>query len=195
MYERQHVQNVIEIIVKSSNRRIIAMTGPRQVGKTTIALQASVQLANMGFLCRYYSSDDPNSISTIQPEGVSKNKKLPINTLTDGKTLIDIWRSAREASLQSDRGLVLFLDEIHLIPEWSRTLKGLWDRDRRENYPIHAVILGSATWRMLTGTSESLVGRFISLPVMHWAFHEVNRVFGLGTDEYIFFWRLPRCII
>ena len=189
MYKRQHVQDVIELVTVNSNRRIIAMTGPRQVGKTTIAIQACVQLTERGFLCRYYSSDDPDSISTIQH--VSKNKSVYINTLSDGEALINIWRSARKASVHSVRGLVLFLDEVHLIPGWSRTLKGLWDRDQREGYPLQVVILGSAAWQMLIGTGESLVGRFISLPVTHWTFHEVNQVFGLGTDEYIFFGGYP----
>lgn len=191
MYERQHVQEVIKLVTVSSNRRIIAMTGPRQVGKTTVALQACIRLADMGFLCRYYSSDDPDSIGAIRHERMSKNKSISIDTLPDEQTLVDIWRSARRASLQSEHGLVLFLDEIHLIPNWSRILKGLWDRDRREGYPLHVVILGSAAWRMLTGTGESLTGRFSSLPITHWAFHEVNQVFGLETDEYIFFGGYP----
>ena len=136
MYERQHVQEVVKLVTMSSNRRMIAMTGPRQVGKTTVALQACIRLADMGFLCRYYSSDDPDSIDAIQHERMSKNKGISIDTLPDEQALVDVWRSARRESLQSDHGLVLFLDEIHLIPNWSRILKGLWDRDRREDYRI-----------------------------------------------------------
>lgn len=42
--------------------------------------------------------------------------------------LIEVWRRARKAAMESPNGAVLFLDEIRLIPQWSNTVKWLWDQ-------------------------------------------------------------------
>lgn len=190
MFERQHVQKVIELATVSSNMRIIALTGPRQVGKTTIALQSCVRLSKLGFLSWYYSADTSSPVESNQTKWM-RESPVQMGTLSDGLSLVDTWKNARLASLQSDRGLVLFLDEIQLIRGWSNIVKGLWDADRREGYPLRAVILGSAAWKMLVGRNESLAGRFTSLPTSHWTLREMTQVFGLTPEEYIFFGGYP----
>lgn len=87
--------------------------------------------------------------------------------------------------------MVLFLDEIQIIQRWSNIVKGLWDTDRRNGYPLRVVILGSAAWRMLIGRNESLVGRFDPFEVTHWTFQEMTQVYGLTNDEYMFFGGYP----
>ena len=171
--------------------RIVAATGPRQAGKTTVAIQACDQLTELGFLCWYVPLDNPkygipsptDSINTIQA-----------GSRPDGQSLINIWESAREASLESERGLVLVLDEIQVIPRWSNLVKGLWDHDRREDIPLRIVILGSAAWRMLIGMNESLAGRFNTLKITHWSFREITQVFRLNVEQYLFFGGYPGAI-
>ncbi len=191
IYERVHVKQMIELILSNTGMRIIAATGPRQTGKTTVALQACHRLAKLGFLCWYVPLDNPE-------HGISRHTDA-INTIhvgsrPDEKMLISIWENAREASLKSDRGLVLVLDEIQVIPRWSNLAKGLWDRDRREDIPLRVVILGSAAWRMLTGMNESLAGRFNTLKITHWSFREITQVFRLTVEEYLFFGGYPGAI-
>ena len=190
MYERNHVQKLTDLISVNPHMHMIALTGPRQAGKTTIALQACTRFAKSGIPSWYFASDDPGPAQSYQGKWAAHDH-IRMGGLSDGQSLVDLWENARKVSLQSDRGLVLFLDEIHMIPNWSRLVKGLWDRDRREGHLIHAVILGSAAWKMLTGTGESLTGRFRTLPVTHWSFPEMAQVFGLTLDEYIFFGGYP----
>ena len=190
MFERQHVRKLIELVTVSSNMRIIALTGPRQVGKTTIALQACARLSKLGVLSWYYSAETSSPVESNQNNWMRENP-VQMGTLSDGLSLVDTWKNARLASLQSDRGLVLFLDEIQLIQGWSNIVKGLWDADRREGYSLRAVILGSAAWKMLVGRNESLTGRFTSLPTSHWTLREMAQVFGLTPEEYIFFGGYP----
>lgn len=190
-FHRQHVNRLIELISSSSHMRVIAIIGPRQVGKTTIALQARQKLTELGFTCRYVSFDDPRLNTPDWPRDAHIFDTTQIEKFANPKTLIDIWENAREASLGSRRGHVLFLDEVQIIPHWSNYVKGLWDRDRREGYPLHVVILGSAVWRMLVGRSESLAGRFDELSVKHWSLPEMTKVFGLTPEQFVFYGGYP----
>ena len=190
-YRRPHVERLLELISSNPDMRIVALTGPRQVGKTTIAIQACQKLAKSGILYWHIPLDDPHSVM-IRPSNIEDAAPPPkIGTRPDEETLVRLWEQARLVSLRSKRGLVLFLDEIQLIPRWSDLVKGLWDRDRRKGYPLQVVILGSASWRMLTGVHESLVGRFDSLPTTHWTYGEMAQVFGLSVEEYMFFGGYP----
>lgn len=171
--------------------RMVAITGPRQAGKTTIALQARVQLTELGIPCWYVALDDPSSVKTDwlgleEATGTGRGRALP-----DEQALVHIWERARRASRRSKRGLVLILDEIQLVPRWSNIVKGLWDGDRRAGYPLRAVVLGSAAWRMLTGLNESLVGRFDALPATHWSLREMAAAFDLTIEEYVFYGGYP----
>ncbi len=197
-YERSHVGEIVEWVSSDPNMRIIAITGPRQTGKTTIALQALRRLMEAGIPCQYFAMDNPGQGSSDWIRSLSQNDpRNPIRTpgqsgnLPNEEILIRIWENARIASKQSKQGLVLFLDEIQVIPRWSNIVKGLWDADRREEFPLRIVILGSAPWRMLTEINESLMGRFDSFPVTHWSFKEMMTMFRFTIEEYIYFGGYP----
>jgi len=187
-YERTQVRQMLELILSNTGMRIIAATGARQTGKTTVAIQACNRLAKLGFACWYIPLDDPEYDISGHTGAINS---IRVGKNPDAETLINIWKNAREASLKSDRGLVLVLDEIQTIPRWSNIVKGLWDSDRRNGFPLRPVILGSAAWRMLIGMNESLAGRFNTLKITHWSFREIADVFRLSVDEYIFFGGYP----
>jgi len=193
MFKRSYVNHIVDQIIDDSIMSIIAITGPRQVGKTTIALQAGNHLTGIGIPWRYISLDSIESDVTGWPKmGLHNGGGIShIDTSPDQQTLIALWNQARVDSLQSEKGFVLFLDEIQSIPQWSNIVKALWDTDRRKNHPLRVVILGSAAWRMLTGLNESLVGRFDEIPIPHWSFHEVAKAFGFSVEEYMFLGGYP----
>ncbi len=193
MYERSYVNQIMDYILDSSIMSIIAITGPRQVGKTTLALQVGNHLTRVRIPWRYISLDNAESNMVGWPQISAHNSRdiFHIHTSPDAQTLIALWNQAREDSLHSDKGFVLFLDEIQTISQWSNVVKALWDTDQREKSPLRVVILGSAAWRMLTGLSESLVGRFDEIPVPHWSFREVAQAFGMSIEQYMFFGGYP----
>lgn len=197
-YERRDVSEISDWIINDPNMRIIAITGPRQTGKTTIALQTYERLKKSGVPCKYYAMDNPHAIESESkdlinrsnnPTSTSRRKSLP--RMPKEETLVTIWEHGRMTSQQSDQGLVIILDEIQVVPQWSNIVKGLWDADRRHNCPLRVVILGSAPWRMMTGMNESLMGRFDSFPITHWSLKEMSYVFDFSVDEYIFFGGYP----
>ncbi|MCY4170981.1 MAG: ATP-binding protein [Bacteroidetes bacterium] len=193
MYQRSYVKEVLYQIIDGSITSIIAITGPRQVGKTTIALQAGNQLTNLRIPWKYISLDNIQSDVIGWPEKVVQNisNVSHIDIAPNEQLLISHWEKARMDSLHSDNGFVLILDEIQNIPHWSNIVKALWDADRIKNYPLQIVILGSAPWGMLTGLNESLLGRFDEIPITHWSFPEVAKVFGFSVEEYMFLGGYP----
>ena len=185
-YERPHVRQLVQLVEERPSMRIIALLGPRQTGKTTVAHQACQMLGKSGYLCRYVALDNPTpagSLDTIET--------VPVGAAPDREWLVEVWDHTRRAALRTERGLVLVLDEIHLVPGWSGVIKGLWDGDRQSKRPIHVVILGSAPWRMMTGLGESLTGRFEALPVTHWSVLEMAKAFDFTIDEFLFFGGYP----
>ena len=86
---------------------------------------------------------------------------------------------------------MLVLDEIQNIPDWSRTVKGLWDADRHEDLPLRVVVLGSAHLQVQSGLRESLAGRFEPLYFTHWSLAEMSEAFGFDTDRYVYYGGSP----
>ena len=83
------------------------------------------------------------------------------------------------------------IDEIQKIPNWSETVKGLWDADRRIERPLHVILLGSAPLLMQQGLSESLAGRYETVRLMHWSFAEMSAAFGFDLQRYVYFGGYP----
>ncbi len=208
IFERSHVRYFLERLSGGSNMRIMAINGPRQVGKTTIIHQVRQKLIQSRIPCWYMPMDDFYSDDSdwYRIKLIDENLRVgPSSDRQDFATgtiretgsqpneheLIEIWEKARQESLSSERGMVLIFDEIQIIPRWSNIVKGLWDTDRREGYPLRVVILGSSPWRLMIGQNESLAGRFDSHRVTHWTLPEMTQAFGLTIEEFIFFGGYP----
>ena len=190
-YERPQVQRIIQLVEESRTMRIVAITGPRQIGKTTVAVRACQLLSESGYSCWYVAMDDPAPAAFPSPGLLDAMEAVPVGAVPDERWLVEVWERARRAARRAERGLVLVLDEIHRVPRWSDVVKGLWDGDRRSGCPLRVVVLGSAPWRMLTGLNESLSGRFDALPTTHWSLSEMAKAFDLTVDEYLFFGGYP----
>lgn len=145
------------------------LSGPRQVGKTTMARQV---MDASGLPGHYASADDP----TIE-----------------GRLWIEAqWNIGRvRARGESGRGALLVLDEIQKIPGWSDVVKRLWDEDTASDTPLRIMLLGSATLLVERGLSESLAGRFELVRLTHWSLAEMRAAFGWDVDRYVYFGGYP----
>ncbi|WP_419163866.1 ATP-binding protein [Candidatus Palauibacter sp.] len=179
------------MLTEDTTMRIVAITGPRQTGKTTIARQGRSRLEAAGRRCWYVPLDDPTPDESEAPGLLAGVDAIPTGSARDEQWLVGTWERARRAAERLDRGLVLVLDEIQHIPGWSNVVKGLWDGDRRAKRKLRVVILGSAPWQMLTGLNESLAGRFTPMPATHWSLGEMALAFDLTVDEYVYFGGYP----
>ncbi len=152
-----------------TRRFINVVSGPRQVGKTTLVGQV---VRDLGLPVLQASADEPS--------------------LQHGSWIHQKWDEARLAAKANGAGgAVLVLDEIQKIPDWPAYVKQLWDEDTRDARPLKVVLLGSAPLLVSRGLSESLAGRFELLHLPHWTFTEMHRAFGLTLDEYIYYGGYP----
>ena len=165
--QRRDIYKKIEARVKEPRKFIQVLLGPRQVGKTTLALQLKDQL------------------------------KIPISYITaDTATLEDLtwlrseWEAAREILRTHQEG-ILIIDEVQKIPHWSELIKKLWDEDSRNKVNLKVIILGSSPWLMQKGLTESLAGRFEVLPITHWSFSEMKACFGWDLNQFLYFGGYP----
>ena len=169
-------------------RHLIALFGPRQVGKTTMIVQALERLG----IPHYYCATDQPQDDTWGLASPAYGTTIHLEILPNAESLVHHWRAARELAKDSSGPSVLVLDEIHKIPNWSEIVKGLWDQDRLSRCPLHVVLLGSAPLRLQAGLGESLTGRFEPFRVPHWSFPEMAQAFGFDLDHYVFYGGYPR---
>lgn len=185
-YQRHQVNTLCTRLAESPER-LIVVSGPRQTGKTTLARQALDQINIKG---RYVSVDEPEGAAPLTTHD-SREQVIPLTDVRDRKWLIRIWEEARREADRSEHGFVLVLDEIQKIPQWSETVKGLWDADRAVQRLLQVVVLGSAPRLMQQGLTESLAGRFELIRVNHWSFREMLDAFGFDLPSYIYFGGYP----
>ena len=170
-------------------RQLIALFGPRQTGKTTIVRQV---LRQIDLESRYLAVDEPDSTEFRIPSLTTEATFLTPQ-VRDAEWLVRHWEEARLKAEQLG-GFVLVFDEIQKIPQWSETIKGLWDADRARGCPLHVVILGSAPLLVQSGLSESLAGRFESIRVTHWSFDEMSAAFDFDLPRYLYFGGYPGAV-
>ncbi|MDE2904840.1 MAG: AAA family ATPase, partial [Acidobacteriota bacterium] len=142
VFQRAQVDTLLRRLAEPP-RFIIAVFGPRQTGKTTIVRQA---LRRLDRPSRYLAVDEPDTPGfRIPPTTAGTTLRRP--QARDAEWLVAAWEEARRVAVESPTGSVLVLDEIQKIPNWSETVKGLWDADRAMDWALHVIVLGSSPLR------------------------------------------------
>lgn len=168
MYRRQQY-NELKQRISEPRDKIQVVSGPRQVGKSTMIRQILKE------------TDIPNMFASA--DGVDRN-----NTSWIG----EIWETAR-ARLKMGRNAeyILAIDEIHKIDNWSEEVKRQWDADTFDGIGLKVIISGSSRLLLKEGLTESLAGRFELVRMPHWSFVEMRDAFGLDIDHYVWFGGYP----
>ena len=155
--------------LKEPRRFIQVVSGARQVGKTTLALQVA-ERSKLPY--HVASADEP----TLRGPGWIESQ----------------WEEARLLADSAKRkGALLVLDEVHKVPQWAETVKHLWDEDTRKKTLVKTVLLGSAPLLIGRGLTESLADRFEILHTPHWSFPEMRTAFGWDLRQYLFYGAYP----
>lgn len=171
MYKRPHFQDLIKRL-NQPKMFIQVITGPRQVGKTTVIQQLIEEIAVPAI---YVSAD---AIAN-----------------TDLTWLDQQWQNARlNLKTNNHKELILVIDEIQKIQHWSEIVKANWDADKINNINIKLVLLGSSRLLIQKGLTESLAGRFETIYMGHWSFSEMKLAFGLSEEEYVWFGGFPGAV-
>lgn len=149
--------------------RIQVISGPRQVGKSTLVKQI-LQKTTIPFL-------------SVSADNIPKNETSWI-----GET----WATARaRMRVTKASEYLLVIDEVHKLDNWSEAVKKEWDEDTRGDVNIKVVILGSSRLLLKDGLTESLAGRYELIRMPHWNYAEMHEAFDMDMDEYIYFGGYP----
>ena len=155
--------------LQEPRRTIQVVAGPRQVGKTTLVKQVLQQLSTPS---RFFNAD-----------GVEPNDKDWIAAR---------WEEVRALMhFNQYQEMVLVIDEVHKINNWSEQVKREWDADTFNDVNIKVVLLGSSRLLLKKGLTESLAGRFEILSMTHWSFQEMQEAFGWNINQYVYFGGYP----
>jgi uncharacterized protein len=167
-YKRIHLQT-LKTRIAEKRKFIQVLTGPRQVGKTTLIHQLLKQLKL------------PNLF--VSADGIAN---------TDNIWIQQQWEAARLKFKQSEaEEFLLIIDEIQKAGNWSESVKKLWDEDAKAKRNIKVILLGSSRLLIQQGLTESLAGRFEVIYMGHWSYVEMKKAFGWSELQFAWFGGYP----
>ena len=168
MYKRAQY-NELKSRIEEPRDRIQVISGPRQVGKSTLIKQL---FQDTNLPCLLVSADDVAS--------------------GDSNWIGRVWATARaRKKAENVEEFLLIIDEVHKITNWSEAVKKEWDEDTFNDLALKVVILGSSRLLLKDGLTESLAGRYELIRMPHWSFGEMREAFDMDIDHYIYFGGYP----
>ena len=149
---------------------IVAVRGPRQVGKTTAQLQTIEDLLRGG--C------PPNTVLRVQFDDLASLRNLvdPILRIADWFEH-HIAESHFNRLARAGQWAHLFFDEVQTVRGWHVQLKSLVD-----NASVRAMITGSSALRIERGR-DSLAGRISTIETGVFSLTEIGPLHGLKALE------------
>lgn len=151
MIPRQIAETLVRVL---DQYPVVALLGPRQVGKTTLSLAIEKATGKPATYLDLERDSDRSKLGTA-----------------------DLY-------LASQRGRLVILDEVQRAPELFPLLRSLVDeRIRSGERAGHFLVLGSASPELLRQSSESLAGRIAYLELTPFTLAELSPVDGSAALE------------
>ena len=168
MYKRSQYDE-LNSRIKESRSKIQVISGPRQVGKSTLVKQV-LQDTDIPYM--FVSADNVDSGNT--------------------GWIGEVWSTARaRMKAAGAEQFLLVIDEVHKVNNWSEAVKKERDEDTFNDLELKVVILGSSRLLLKDGLTESLAGRYELIRMPHWSYAEMRDAFNLDLDRYIYFGGYP----
>ncbi|MEI8295402.1 MAG: ATP-binding protein [Alphaproteobacteria bacterium] len=149
--------------------RAIMLSGARQVGKTTLLLQAITELVSQGV--------DAANILYITLDH-------PILKLVGIKRVLEAWR---EREPKKDGVEYLFIDEAQFMPDW-----GTWVKHQVDFEKQRRIILTGSAMPLMRADQESGVGRWHTIKLNTLSFYEYLQLKKIKLNPLPDFRSLPR---
>ena len=161
--------SILQSRIEEPRRFIQVLSGPRQVGKSTMVKQVLKEISIPYLL--FTADNEPHD-----------------NTAW----ISEVWATARaRMQLLQSPEFLLVIDEVHKIDNWSEAVKKEWDDDSFNDIPLKVVLLGSSRLLLKDGLTETLAGRFELIRMPHWSFAEMKEAFDFDINQYIYYGGYP----
>lgn len=162
-WERAAGKQITQWVASRETKRALLLTGPRQVGKTTLYRQAIRRLLAEGHPAQQilYATFDH-----------------PLLKLAGLERTLQAWQELFPVDTRSDTPQFLFLDEIQLVPDWQVWLKHQADFTRGRRIAV----TGSAS-PLRDAATESGVGRWETIRLPTLSFGEYLRLRQIPTPD------------
>lgn len=168
MYKRAEY-HTIKTRLEENRKFIQVVMGARQIGKSTVVKQV---LNDLSIPYQFFSADNVPATNTAW--------------------ISNCWAATRSLKENNDWDcIILVIDEIQKIANWSEVVKKEWDDDTFHNRNIKVLLLGSSRVLLERGLSESLAGRFEEIRMSHWSYKEMKECFGFTVDQYLYYGGYP----
>lgn len=149
---------------------IQVIMGPRQIGKSTVIRQVLEDLDKPSL---FYSADTIPSTSSTW--------------------ISECWANARlQMRAQGQEEMILVIDEIQKLKNWSEYVKKEWDTDSLNRINLKVALLSPSRVLLEKGLAESLMGRYEEVRMSHWSYPEMQEAFGFTLEQYIYYGGYPR---
>lgn len=145
-----------EIVANLNRPEILLLTGPRQVGKTTVMRQTATYLAGQKQPVFWLNLEDPEYLSLLNQSPKKIFELLPINL---------------------QKRSYVFIDEVQYLTNPSNFLKYLYDEYKNK---IKLIVSGSSAFYLDKKFKDSLAGRKKLLTVYSLNFREFLRFKSAG---------------
>lgn len=155
------MKRIYDTIVQShlnSDQEMLFISGPRQVGKTTVS--KNTENLTDHFLYLNWDNEDNRNLILLGPSAIIEYVHL--NVLSESKPII-------------------VFDEIHKRPDWKNFLKGFFDAYGKD---LHIIVTGSARLDIYKQGSDSLMGRYFPYRMHPLSVAECLRT-DLSTSEIV----------
>jgi len=145
-----HFQRKIIKYINSQleTREVIAVTGMRRVGKTTL-------------LQMIYEKIETDNKVFLDMENILEQKIFEENDFNN------IWANLKPYGITNMKKAYIFIDEIQLKPEIVRAIKYLYD-----HYEVKFIVTGSSSFYLKNLFPESLAGRKVTFELFPLDFEE-----------------------
>lgn len=155
--------------IEEPRDKIQVISGPRQVGKSTLVKQV-LQEVDLPYML-------------VSADNVSHES---------AGWIAEVWSTARaRMKAIGVSEFLLVIDEVHKVDNWSEAVKKEWDEDTFNDLELKLVLLGSSRLLLKDGLTESLAGRYELIRMPHWSYGEMHEAFEMDVDHYVYFGGYP----